>query len=267
MLTVVAGADAGRVVALDRDELVVGRAPICHLVLPDDGISRRHAIVRRRGSSYVLEDLGSKNGTFIEGEPIVVREIAPDASFQLGPHVIIRLSMMTQAEARLAHQLYESSMRDPLTQCFNRRYLFERIRAELAYAERHRSAVSLVVFDFDHFKRLNDTHGHAAGDDVLRFGARRVLAALRTEDVLSRIGGEEFAILLRGIAHPDAILCAERVRRAVESGTGTVPATISLGVATTDDLAVPTPEELFEVADRRLYEAKHAGRNQVRGRV
>lgn len=266
MLTVVAGGDAGRVVSLNSDETVIGRGSSCHLMLPDEGVSRKHASVRRRGGAYYLADLASKNGTYIEDERIVIREITPDVAFRLGPNVVVRLSLMTAAEARLATQLYESSVRDPLTQCFNRRYLFERLRSELAYSERHRTLVSLVVFDFDNFKRLNDTHGHPAGDDVLRVGARRVLGALRTEDVLARIGGEEFAVVLRGIGHSDAIVCAERVRKAVEGGTGAVPATISAGVATTDDLPEPTAEKLFQLADARLYEAKNAGRNRVRGR-
>ncbi len=267
MLTVVSGLEAGRIVAFDRDEIVLGRGSTCHVVLPDDGISRMHAVVRRRGDEYVLEDLRSKNGTFIEGEPVVLRAIGLDVTFQLGPNVVVRLSLMTQAEARLALQLYDSSMRDPLTQCYNRRYFFERLRSEIAYAERHRSAVSLVVFDFDHFKRLNDEHGHPTGDDVLRLGAARVLAALRTEDVLARIGGEEFAVVLRGIEHGHAVLCAERVRRAVEAGVLPVRATISAGVSTTDDMPASTPQGLFEIADGRLYEAKAAGRNRVCGRT
>ncbi len=266
MLTVVAGDDAGRVIPLGLDETVIGRGSTCHLVLPDDGVSRKHASVRRRGGAYYLADLGSKNGTYIEDERIVIRQVLPDAAFRLGPNVVVRLSMLTAAEARLASQLYESSVRDPLTQCFNRRYLFERLRSELAYAERHRTLVSLVVYDFDHFKKLNDTFGHPAGDEVLRVGTRQVIGALRTEDVLARIGGEEFAIALRGISHTEAVVCAGRVRKAIEGATGAVKATISAGVATTDDLREPTAEKLFQLADARLYEAKHAGRNRVRGR-
>jgi two-component system cell cycle response regulator len=267
MLLVVAGLEAGRLIAFDRDMIVFGRGPTCDVVLPDDGVSRKHAIIRRRGDDYVLEDLRSKNGTFVEGEPVLLRPIGFDVAFQLGPNVVVRLAMMTQAEARLAMQLYDSAMRDPLTQCFNRRYFFERLGSEIAYAERHRTAVSLIVFDFDHFKRLNDVHGHAAGDDVLRLGAARVLEALRTEDVLARIGGEEFAVVLRGIDHKNALICGERVRRAVEAGVSPVRATISAGVATTDDMPTATSQGLFAIADRRLYEAKEAGRNQVRGRT
>lgn len=266
MLTVVSGIEAGRVIGFEGDDIVIGRNSSCHLVLPDDGVSRRHAAVRRRGDTFVLEDLGSKNGTFIEGEPVMVREIGLDHTFQLGPNVVIRLSLMTEVEAQLARQLYDSSMRDPLTHCYNRRYLFERMRSEIAYAERHKTFVSLVVFDFDHFKKLNDLHGHAGGDEVLRSGAQRALDALRTEDVLARIGGEEFAVLLRGIDHAAAVVCAERVRRAIESAGGPLSATISAGVSTTDDLPTPTAEGLFETADRRLYAAKEAGRNRVRGR-
>ncbi len=268
MLVVVAGADAGRIIPFERKEIVIGRATTCELVLPDPGVSRRHARVLRRGSTVFLEDLHSKNGTFLDGTEVTRRELSPEDMFQIGPNVVIRLTMMTDIEAHLARQLYDSSVRDPLTQVFNRRYFFERLRGELAYAERHKVAVSLVVVDFDHFKQLNDTFGHPAGDAVLKDGAKRMLLSLRSEDVLARIGGEEFAIVLRAISHPDAITCAERVRRAIEQGPAPTSITISAGVATTDELAPGefTPEALFEVADKRLYEAKSEGRNRVVGR-
>jgi two-component system, cell cycle response regulator len=269
MLAVVAGADAGRVIPFDGKEVVIGRATNCELLLPDPGVSRRHARVVRRGSAVFLEDLRSKNGTFVDGAEVTRRELQPEDMFQVGPNVVIRLTMMTDIEAHLARQLYESSVRDPLTHVFNRRYFFERLRSELAYAERHKGEVSVIAIDFDHFKQLNDTFGHAAGDAALRDGAKRILLTLRSEDVLARVGGEEFAIVLRAITHGDALVCAERVRRAVELGSGSCPITISAGVATTDDLESEhfNAEALYEIADRRLYRAKSAGRNRVSGRT
>jgi two-component system, cell cycle response regulator len=271
-LMVVAGEDAGRLVPFSGEEIVIGRATSCGLVLPDPGVSRRHARIARRGMSFVLEDLESKNGTFVDGADVVSRELRPGESFQIGPSALVRLSIMTEEETRLAIQLYESSVRDPLTQVYNRRYFLERLRSELAYASRHGSELSVVAFDFDHFKHLNDTHGHPAGDAVLTAGARCALTTLRAEDVLARVGGEEFAVLLRGIGPEAALACAERVRTAIagvrtKSAMGEIAPTVSLGVATTSELGgAPTADKLLQEADRRLYAAKRTGRNRAFGR-
>jgi diguanylate cyclase (GGDEF)-like protein len=267
VLTIVEGNDAGRVVRVDRDELVIGRAPECDIVLFDTGVSRKHASVQRRGADIVLSDLGSKNGTFVDGEAVSVRRLSMNDVFHVGPNVRIRLSMLDEAEEKLARQLYDSSMRDALTRTFNRRYFSQRLETEIAFAARHKTDLSVIAFDVDHFKALNDTHGHAAGDEALSEIARAVQGMLRSEDVLARVGGEEFAILLRGVSPGDAVICAERVRAAVErvqlSFEGVpVRVTVSLGVAA---LSEGREESLVKLADGRLYEAKRAGRNCVRG--
>ena len=272
-LTVVAGADAGRVVAVESDLTYIGRATSCALVLPDPGVSRRHACLRRTDTSFVIEDLGSKNGVFVHGERIRSRVLSEGDAFEIGPNVVLRLARMSDVEERLARQLYESSMRDVLTQAFNRRYFVERLHGETAFARRHREPLSVIVIDFDHFKRVNDTYGHKAGDDALRQGARRIMVSLRSEDVFARTGGEEFAVLLRGIPHHQAIACAERVRDAIAYRPLTlsghdVTISVSIGVASLDDCPDDddVADALVEIADKRLYEAKRAGRDRVCGR-
>jgi diguanylate cyclase (GGDEF)-like protein len=176
-----------------------------------------------------------------------------------------------QAE-RLAHQLYESSVRDPLTRAHNRRYLVERLASEIAYAIRHETRLALIMFDLDHFKRVNDTHGHLAGDDVLREISALVTRMIRTEDVFARFGGEEFVVLARGIEHVNAGRFAERLRVAVErldiaSENIVVHVSISVGYASFDELvdAERTGEGLLRLADTRMYRAKTGGRNRVCG--
>lgn len=272
-LMVVAGADAGRVVRVTGDHVLIGRASTCDVVLPDPGVSRTHARLVLESSRYVVEDLGSKNGTFLDGDKITKQGIAYGQTIQIGPHVLIRFDMLSTVEESLSRQLYESSMRDPLTKTYNRRHLVERLLAEIAFAMRHGTELSLVMFDFDHFKRVNDTHGHGAGDAVLKEGTQRVSSALRVEDVLARIGGEEFAVALRGIGADNAVACAERVRAAIAScpilhDGVSIAATASFGVATLSECDKPvTPDQLFTLADRRLYEAKRLGRNRVVGPV
>src|SRR6188768_481521 len=134
-------------------------------------------------------------------------------------------------------------MRDALTQTFNRRHLGERLRGEIAFAIRHATPLSVLVIDFDHFKRINDTLGHKAGDAVLKQGAHRILSTLRSEDVLARIGGEEFAVVLRGTAQGAALACAERIRTAVATtpilaaGGKNVSVSVSIGVASLEEVA------------------------------
>lgn len=270
-LMVIAGADAGRVVRVTGDQVLIGRKSTCGVALPDPGVSRTHARLVLESSGYVVEDLGSKNGTLIDGVRITKQGIAYGQTIQIGPHVLIRFDMLSTVEESLSRQLYESSMRDPLTKTYNRRHLVERLLAEIAFATRHGTELSLVMFDFDHFKRVNDTHGHAAGDAVLQQGTQRVSTALRIEDVLARIGGEEFAFALRGIGAGNAVACAERVRAAIAASPVLhdgvpISATASFGVATLSECNKPVaPDQLLILADRRLYEAKRLGRNRVVG--
>jgi diguanylate cyclase (GGDEF)-like protein len=168
----------------------------------------------------------------------------------------------------LLRQLYESSTRDALTGAHNRVHFDERLRTELAYAVRHGTALSLALFDIDHFKRVNDTHGHLAGDQVLRHVARIAARQLRAEDMFARYGGEEFAVILRGIDLSGCVRVAERLRSTIEVlPTGfekrVIPVTISVGCAMFDDAPERRGESLVARADSRLYAAKRTGRNRV----
>ena len=163
--------------------------------------------------------------------------------------------------------MYEAAVRDALTRVYNRRHFVERLASEVAYARRHRSPLSLLMIDIDHFKRINDGHGHPAGDYVLATLGQIMLAAVRAEDIVARYGGEEFAILCRGTPPMSALQLAERLRRGVESHAFVVPRQADFRDAErrhrdvrrlTDCGAVPRRE-----ADGALYEAKQTGRNRV----
>lgn len=167
-------------------------------------------------------------------------------------------------------QLYESSVKDPMTQVFNRQYFDAQITSELSFALRHATELSLLIVDIDFFKKVNDSYGHLAGDAVLRSVAEVLQGQLRTEDTLARYGGEEFVVLLRGITLADSIRAAERLRTAVERaviqhGTQHIPITLSIGCASVASCKEPSPEVLIEAADQRLYSAKRNGRNRVVG--
>jgi two-component system cell cycle response regulator len=264
--------NAGQVFTINSEEFTLGRHPDNSGCVDDQGISRYHAkITRTDNTLYAVEDLNSSNGTFVNGAQVERAELNNGDTLQLGPRVSFRFSIASSAEERVMRQLYESSVKDPMTQVFNRQYFEAQLTSELSFALRHHTELSLLVVDLDYFKKVNDTYGHLAGDAVLRSAAEVLQSQLRTEDTLARYGGEEFVVLLRGVALTDAVRAAERLRSAVERasftyGSQVIPVTLSIGCASVADCGEASPEVLIEIADRRLYAAKNNGRNRVVGR-
>lgn len=263
------GTQAGQVVSLGDGTCTVGRHRDNDFSIRDHGISRYHArIVRDAEGHHVIEDVGSRNGTYVQGRRVTRRRLLDGDWVQLGPRVTLRYSVTDERQEKLLRQLFELSTRDAMTGAYNRQYLEERLRSEIAYAIRHQTNMALVLFDLDHFKRINDTCGHQAGDHVLRSIAMALSSRLRAEDVFARYGGEEFVVLLRSTNLDGAARVAERMRAAVERlnvsfGDSTLHVSISAGCASLTCCHESTGAELVGVADRRLYTAKHTGRNRV----
>lgn len=268
-LTVLSGMNAGQVFAIDGTEHVIGRGTEADVWVEDGGVSRRHArITCRADGRYVLEDLASTNGTFIGGTRITRAELSPGDRVQLGPNIVLRFAITDDAEEELQRRLYESSIRDPLTRCYNRKYLAERLTAEVAYSRRHRVKLSVLMMDVDDFKVTNDTYGHLAGDMVLRLVSAQIMRLIRVEDLLARYGGEEFVLLARSTGKTEATRLAERIREAVselaiEVEDKTLRVTLSIGVAALPDVPDGGPNELIALADARMYLAKTEGKNRV----
>jgi len=274
VLFIMSGLDAGRLIPLEERETLIGRDKGVHVQLSEAALSRKHARIVRTGDRFVLEDLKSRNGTFVNGSRIEQRELKVGDHLSVGPNVTLRFGIIDQAEAELGRQLFEASTKDALTQAYNRKYLNERLAAELSFAQRHGGHLGLAMLDVDHFKGVNDRHGHTAGDAVLRTIARRVARLVRTEDVFARYGGEEFVILARGVDLDGMKALAERVRRTVADGVVehvepelppvTMRVTVSLGVVGVEECGADvTPGAFLALADRRMYRAKDAGRNQA----
>ena len=278
VLTVVSGPSMGRVFTVAEDgHTVIGRGREADVRIDDGGASRAHARVTALGNGrYEVEDLGSTNGTFVDGRRVERSELRSGDRIHVGPNVVVSFAIVDAQAERVAHQLYESSVRDPLTRAHNRRYLVERLASEIAYSKRHETHLALLLLDLDHFKRVNDTHGHLAGDDVLRDVAALVQRMIRAEDVFARFGGEEFVVLVRGIEHANVGRFAERLRIGVErleiavgtsTGTAIVRVTASVGYASMSELQGDDRDAdgLLRLADERMYKAKTAGRNRVSG--
>jgi diguanylate cyclase (GGDEF)-like protein len=267
-LTVLTGSASGKMFKLHAS-MTIGRSPVCEIRLEDDGISRSHARVRCEAEVATLEDLQSRNGTFVNGERIreIVKVVDGD-KIQVGRGTVLRFGRADDLDESFHENLMSSALRDGLTKLFNKRYLMDRLDSELKFAQRHETALSLLMLDIDHFKKVNDTHGHLAGDAVLAQLANVLSRAVRNEDVVARFGGEEIAIILRAIAIDQAAHMAERLCKLVEGTTVDcsgkhLKATVSIGVAGFPATPAKTVAELIDASDKALYRAKHAGRNRV----
>lgn len=269
LLVHIQGSELGRVRQLSTPSVLAGRGADAELWLSDDGVSRRHARFYLEGDRFFIEDLGSANGTYVQGERIEKPVMLSDGDqIQMGPSAVFRYSITDDDQRALLEQLYSTSVTDALTSARNREYLDSLLSTELSYARRHGNTVSFVIFDLDHFKKINDTHGHPAGDAVLIQVAEAVRGQLRLEDVLCRYGGEEFGIVLRSIDLQGAHAMGERIRSVIENLTINyedlhLRVTASVGCSNRSEKEDITPAEMISLADARLYKAKRTGRNRV----
>jgi two-component system cell cycle response regulator len=267
-LVVLSGSSVGEIYRLEKDRVVLGRGDKVDLRLIDDGISREHAQVVRLSGQLLVEDLGSTNGTYCNGERIQRHPLAEGDKILLGSTTILKFSYQDRLDEMFQRQMSESALRDGLTRAFNKRYFSERIESEFQYAARHRAPLSLIFIDIDHFKKINDLHGHQAGDYVLTQLATLLMSMLGEEEVLARYGGEEFAILARGSESAAAASLSERMCAAVaahpfaHAGTA-ISVTVSIGVASALAPGLGSAAELVARADETMYAAKRAGRNRV----
>jgi diguanylate cyclase (GGDEF)-like protein len=196
------------------------------------------------------------------------RELNDGDKIMVGSTTILKFTYHDYLDEVFQRQMYESALRDGLTKVFNKKYFTDYLEKEFAYAARHNSPLALIFLDIDFFKKINDTHGHPAGDFVLSELSQMMANLVRTEDVLARFGGEEFTVLCRGTDLSGAKIVAERLRRSVESrtfsfGSKNIPVTISLGIASIPDSGINDHSAFLAAADKALYEAKRTGRNRV----
>lgn len=259
----------GQIVHLDGAELLIGRDPDCGLELPDDSVSRRHAVLRPVGDGCTIVDLGSTNGTYVNDARIETRTLESGDRVRVGNQIFKYISA-DRFEAEYFENSYRMMTTDGLTQAYNKRYFLEVTERELQRNQRTSRPLSLLMLDIDHFKQINDKYGHLAGDEVLIEISRRLRSTLRGDEVFARYGGEEFCLLLPETALPESLQVAERMRSAVSwSNIGTeqvsLSVTLSIGAACTQQESLMTAAQFIERADRNLYTAKHAGRNRVVG--
>jgi diguanylate cyclase (GGDEF)-like protein len=267
-LVALQGSSVGAVFPLGQSSALIGRGADCDLVLLDHGVSRKHAEIALEGSRFYLRDLGSRNGTYCSGKRIESCLLRHGDKISMGGRTVLRFTVGDDLDEQFQRRMYESAVHDGLTGAFNRQRFVEQVESELARAKRHRTPTSLLMLDLDHFKRVNDRHGHAAGDKVLRVFARCVQGLVRADEMFARVGGEEFAVLAAGADADAARLAAERIREAVEAleirySGSRIRITVSIGVACAGEVHASDAATFTAAADAALYEAKGRGRNRV----
>lgn len=253
-------------IPINGDGLLIGRSEFCDLQLDDHWVSRQHAKIQRVGSGFEIRDLGSTNGLAVNDQQVPAAVLQSGDRIRIGKR-IFRFLSDADVESKYYETVYSMMTRDGLTNAYNKRYLMEFLEREILRSRRFSRNLSLILFDVDHFKSINDTYGHLAGDDVLRELAKRVQATIGAEEVLSRFGGEEFAVVAE-LSLQEAAELAERCRHqvAVEpfpTSNGFLEVTISLGVAELPVDFTGAPQQLLSLADELLYAAKRGGRNRV----
>ena len=263
-LVIISGAEMGRRIDLTNEEVSIGRSEQCTVCVNSDLVSRRHAVINRILGHYIVVDLKSSNGTFVNDQRIERAELKDGDLLRTGKTVLKYLENNLELEY-MQHILSLAAV-DSLTGLYNKRHFDEVFGKEVARADQTQQPLCLIVLDIDHFKKINDNFGHPAGDAVLKHVATVVKAQIRPGDTLCRVGGEEFALVLPHTPLALATQAAELIRLAVENTAcdvdGTIiPSTLSLGVAQLGPGEIP--EGLYRRTDERLYAAKHGGRNRV----
>lgn len=264
------GPQMGRRYPLEEKTHLIGRGEDCDIRIPDHSVSRRHARVQPSPEGFVVEDLASTNGTFINDRQIEGPCLLSDGDYLRVGNCIHRFLAGGNLEAEYHEEIYRLTIIDGLTQIHNRRYLNEFLEREIARSQRHHRPLALLIMDIDGFKSINDQHGHLCGDFILRELADLVRAGVRKEDLFARYGGEEFCLVLVESTAEQALEVAERIRQTVAQRlfrfeSLAIQLTVSIGIAATTGDPPLTATEMIHLADERLYRAKQAGRNCVVG--
>jgi two-component system, cell cycle response regulator len=269
-----AGPDMGKRFELELDEMIIGRGADTDLQVDRDSVSRRHAKIIRTPSGFLVKDLGSTNGTYVNDQPAQEQDLRDGDKVKIG-NTIFKFLSGGNIERDYHEEIYRMTIVDGLTGAYNKRAFLEHCEREAFRALRHARPLSLCMIDIDRFKAINDQYGHLTGDHVLKELARRIMARTRKEEIFARYGGEEFVVLLPEADREAAVTLAEQLRVLVEREDflfdgDTIHVTISVGVATIDPAAVtsdakPEIDAFIKAADDNLYRAKRSGRNRVVG--
>ncbi|MEM8933163.1 MAG: GGDEF domain-containing protein [Acidobacteriota bacterium] len=253
---------------LPHSSLEIGRSSTADISMPGiRSLSRRHVRLEHLGPVVRIEDLGSTNGTYVNEHRLsAAQRLRSGDRFQAGA---LHFKFLHEADPENAYHdaIYQLVICDGLTRIYNKRKFDEELEREFERAKRHGRPLTLVFFDIDHFKVLNDTYGHLCGDYVLQQIARRAEPFLRPEQTFARTGGEEFVVLCPETDAGGGESLAEKLRQDFADATLTyegidLGVTCSFGVAELDE-SMDRPADLYARADQAMYRAKRNGRDRV----
>ncbi len=264
----ISGRETGQMFNLTGKTVKLGRDATCQIVLDDPHVSRVHAEIVCNGVDVVIRDLGSTNGIFVNGKKVAEQSLLDGDKILVGTRLYFKFAFQDAVDQNYQQNLFRAANMDSLTQLYNKKYFIDALNKEFSFSRRNSQPLSLLMIDIDHFKLVNDTHGHIAGDLVLKSVGQYLLKNLRLENVAARYGGEEFAIILRNVPGDMGMVIAERLRKSIENERivyrgKILQVTVSIGVATLDGKNFETLEDLIRSADENLYEAKEGGRNRI----
>lgn len=260
----------GKVWPIDQENVIIGRSMTSAIFVDDKSVSRSHSKLSNHLGDVTLIDLESSNKTIINGQsipPFIPFKLKNNDQVKVG-NVLFKFLEQGSIEAAASQAMQQKSERDTLTQAWNKGALLAKGPEALQRAKLLNASMSVLVLDIDHFKKINDTYGHAAGDYVLKALAEIISkTSIRSDDYFARFGGEEFVIIMFGSNIRQAQEIGERIRASIQiypfefQGT-TIPVTISVGVSS---FVNPNSswEQIFERADHALYQSKKSGRNRV----
>ncbi len=262
------GPEKGATFGLSTGQHTIGRTPDCDIVIHGRGVSRVHATITVKAhGDVIVEDLGSTNGIYLDGERITRGEMESGQTLSFGPEVKLRLELSSGSVQKLLHDMFESATQDALTGLYARRGFEQRLEIEFAMVRRHGMSSCLAVLDLDHFKEVNDREGHEAGDLVLCELASLLKNNVRLGDLACRWGGEEFTLYIRQTELAGGIALLERLRQEFSASRTLLPAGHTTGVTFSAGIVDLREFEdwhmAFRKADEALYKAKAEGRNRI----
>lgn len=268
-LLVVGGDLNGSIFNVMQGETTAGRNPDCQVPLDFQGISRKHFTITVDGDGVaILQDLGSANGTYLNNQKVEGSATLKRGDMIKVGSVALKFLPKGDPERLTYDKLHEEANTDGLTKVYNKRYFNDALENEVKKSKVTGKPLTLIIFDLDHFKKLNDNFGHDAGDFVLKEKSRLIKEqGIRQGDIVARYGGEEFCILLPNTNLKQGFEIAERLRKLIETHEfiydgKRLPVTASIGVADYRQ-GVNTGTDLFKRADASVYKSKEGGRNQV----
>lgn len=256
--------------SLEEDVCYVGRDRSCELRIVDRSVSRQHAVIRKGPEGWQLMDLGSTNGTQVNDQPIVNTILKQGDRIQFGSFIFKFLNA-EHVEQQYHHAVVSRMQQDDLLDVMNKQVFLERFARGYQQALYQDKPITVAMLDLDHFKAVNDQHGHSVGDEVLQECVRRIDAVCPTSACLARFGGEEFSVMFDGLTRHGALPFAEMILNSIRdspiaTSAGPVGVTISIGMADSMGEAFERGREctsLIVLADARLYNSKSKGRNRI----